>query len=325
MNTNWKISTLALAAILSLTTATAQKEDKDKTKDKKKSQTITIVRSGDSNEKMTVVVDGDKVTINGKPIEEFKDDDVKVITGDQFKGFSKAFGAPHAPMAFAGADKFFNWNSNDAKLGVSTEDGDGGAKITEVSKDGAAEKAGLKVGDVITKVNDFNVADADDLPAALNKMKPEDKVSVTYKRDGATQTTTATLDKNTHEFKNFGLGNAGSNFDYDFSQSFGNSQGSNYVFSGRKPRLGLQVQDVEDGVGVKVLDVNKDTPAEKAGLQKDDVITQINGVEVKGVDDVRSSIKDVKEGESVKVTYKRGGSTQTAEIKFPKPVKKASI
>jgi serine protease Do len=304
MNTNWKISTLALAAILSLTTATAQKEDKDKTKDKKKSQTITIVRSGDSNEKMTVVVDGDKVTINGKPIEEFKDDDVKVITGDQFKGFSKAFGAPHAPMAFAGADKFFNWNSNDAKLGVSTEDGDGGAKITEVSKDGAAEKAGLKVGDVITKVNDFNVADADDLPAALNKMKPEDKVSVTYKRDGATQTTTATL---------------------DFSQSFGNSQGSNYVFSGRKPRLGLQVQDVEDGVGVKVLDVNKDTPAEKAGLQKDDVITQINGVEVKGVDDVRSSIKDVKEGESVKVTYKRGGSTQTAEIKFPKPVKKASI
>jgi serine protease Do len=327
MNMNWKMTALALAAVLSLTTATAQNK---KNRRSQRSQSITIVRSGDrtdTTEKMTIVVDGDKVTVNGKPVEDFKDSGIRIITSDNnFRMITPgtAWSGPRgvrAPMAIAGIDgDVFSWASNGAVLGVSTEDGDGGAKVTDVSKDGAAEKAGLKVGDVITKVNDFNVADADDLPMAMKKFKPEDKVTVTYKRDGKVQTASATLQKNEHAF-----GNAFAMGDHDFNFNFDQGQGTRtYSYFGR-PRLGLQVEDLEEGNGVKVLDVNDETPAAKAGITKDDVITSLNGKEIKSVDDVRGAMKDVKQGETVKVTYKRGGSSQTAEIKFPKAVKKASL
>jgi serine protease Do len=326
MNTNLKMGALALAAVLSLTTATAQNK---KTRSDRRSQTITIVRSGDrsdTTEKMTIVVDGDKVTINGKPVEDFKDSDVRVITSDQnFKmiGPGKVWAAPRgtrAPMAIAGidGDNFFSWNSNAAVLGVDTEDGEGGAKITEVTKDGAAEKAGLKAGDIITKVNEFNVADADDLPMAIKKFKPEDKVTISYKRDGREQTASATLQKNKDSFASgFAMTAPSYNFNFDNGTK-------GYSFFNRA-RLGLQVEDLEEGNGVKVLDVNDDAPAAKAGLKKDDVITSFNGKDIKGVDDIRDAMKDVKPSETVKVTFKRSGATQNAEIKFPKPVKKASL
>jgi serine protease Do len=330
MNTNWKIPALTLAAFLSLTAASAQKTDK-KDKDKKKSQTITIVRSGDANEKITVEVDGDKVTVNGKPVEEYKGD-VKVITGTtgvhQMISPDKwtALKVPTAPLAISGmdGDHFFSIGGNSAVLGVTTEKTDEGVKITEITKESGAEKAGLKEGDIITKVGDKVIEDANDVFEAICKQKPEDKVTITYKRDGKEQTTTATLQKNEHGFAN--VFSASQDFDHDFNWNFdnGNGKGRAYGFS-RRPKLGLQIEDLEQGNGVKVLDVNAETPAGKAGLQKDDVITSFNGKEIKGVDDLREAMKDVKEGESVKVTFQRAGSTQTADIKFPKPVKKASL
>jgi serine protease Do len=322
---NWKITALAFAAVLSLTTVSAQQEKKEKSQ--RKNQSITIVRTGDgdSSEKMTIVVDGDKVTINGKPAEDYKGGDIRVITSDQrFKYATpgKVWSAPkgpRAPMAIRGVQgaDFVGWNTNGAVLGVNTEDGDGGAKITDVTKDGAAEKAGLKEGDIITKVNDFNVADADDLPMAIKKFKADDKVTITYKRDGKQQTAIATLQKNKGFATSYAMADRDFNFDFDNgTQAFA-------VFG--KPRLGLQIEDLEEGNGVKVLDVNEETPAEKAGLKKDDVITSFNGKEVKGVDDVRNAMKEVKQGETVKVTFKRGGNAQSTEIKFPKAVKKASL
>ncbi len=324
MNTNWKIPALTLAAVLAVTSMSAQNTDK-KEKDKKKSQRITIVRTGDNDEKITVEVSGDKVTVNGKPLEDYKGEDIKVVTGetDIYRVAPGRALAPlkgmRTPMAIADidGDRFMSWGENKARLGVGMEDGEGGAKITEVSKESAAEKAGLKVGDIITKVNEFNVADADDLPMAINKFKPEDKVTIAYKRDGVESTTTATLEKNKGSFATtYAMG------DHDFNFDFRNGTKS---FYSRKPRLGVQIEDLEDGNGVKVLDVNAETPAGKAGLQKDDVITSFNGKEIKGVDDIRGAMKDVKEGETVKVSYKRGTAIQNTEIKFPKAVKKANL
>lgn len=323
MNTYLRNATLALAAVLTLSAVSAQKTD-NKEKDKKESQRITIIRSGDNDEKITVEVNGDKVTVNGKPLEEYKGDDIKIITGEagQYRFAPGRALAPmkgiRTPMAVAElGDHFYSWGENHAKLGVSTEDVEGGAKITEVIKESAAEKAGLKVGDIITKVNEFNVADADDLPMAINKFKPEDKVTITYKRDGTEATTSATLGKNDHSVaRAYAVG------DHDFNFDFGNGTRS---FFSRKPRLGIQIEDLQEGSGVKILDVNAETPAGKAGLQKDDVITSFNGKEIKGVDDIRSAMKEVEEGETVKVSYKRGTATQHTEIKFPKAVKKANL
>ena len=93
----------------------------------------------------------------------------------------------------------------------------------------------------------------------------------------------------------------------------------------RRPRLGLEIQDLEEGKGVKILDVDEETPAAKAGLQKGDVISEVDGKPIGSVDDLKSKVKDLKEGESIKITYTRAGKTQNTEIKFPKKIKTAEL
>jgi putative serine protease PepD len=58
---------------------------------------------------------------------------------------------------------------------------------------GAADKAGLQAGDVVTKVNDFSTTTADGLIAATRFYAAGTTVSVTYDRGGDTKTVDVTL------------------------------------------------------------------------------------------------------------------------------------
>jgi S1-C subfamily serine protease len=53
-----------------------------------------------------------------------------------------------------------------------------GAKISEVIKESAAEKAGLKVGDIITKVGNEKVTDPDDLSETIKGKKAKETITV---------------------------------------------------------------------------------------------------------------------------------------------------
>ena len=75
-------------------------------------------------------------------------------------------------------------------FGVDKESG--GVLINSVSKDGPAEKAGLRAGDVITKVNDKQIKGTFDLMRYLGK---EGDVTITFVRDRAEQTVTVTPEK----------------------------------------------------------------------------------------------------------------------------------
>ena len=50
---------------------------------------------------------------------------------------------------------------------------------------GAADRAGLQAGDVVTKLNDFETTSPDGLIAAVRFYAPGTEVTVTYTRDGA--------------------------------------------------------------------------------------------------------------------------------------------
>ncbi|HEX5089922.1 MAG TPA: trypsin-like peptidase domain-containing protein [Nocardioides sp.] len=89
-----------------------------------------------------------------------------------------------------------------ARLGVSVAAGqnpDGtqsedGASIEKVNAGSTAENAGIAPGDVITKVDDHLITDADSLIATVRSYRPGDKVTVTYIHDGQTKTAELTLD-----------------------------------------------------------------------------------------------------------------------------------
>ncbi|WP_030609159.1 S1C family serine protease [Streptomyces fulvoviolaceus] len=94
-----------------------------------------------------------------------------------------------------------------AKIGasVSLEESTGGAKITEqgasgadaVESGGPAAKAGLKPGDVITKLDDSVIDSGPTLIGEIWTHQPGDKVKITYERDGKTNTVELTLGSRT--------------------------------------------------------------------------------------------------------------------------------
>jgi S1-C subfamily serine protease len=68
-----------------------------------------------------------------------------------------------------------------------------GVAIVSVTNGGAAAKAGLKAGDVITKVGSTSITTVQSLTEVLAGLKPGDKATVTYMRDTATKTVQVTL------------------------------------------------------------------------------------------------------------------------------------
>ncbi|MEV7564122.1 S1C family serine protease [Streptomyces tanashiensis] len=68
-----------------------------------------------------------------------------------------------------------------------------GVAVVEAPADGAAGKAGLKPGDVITRLGDTEITTITSLSEALASMKPGDEVTVGYVRGGAAERTTVTL------------------------------------------------------------------------------------------------------------------------------------
>lgn len=284
-----------------------------------KGESIIIHKNGDSKEKLTIVVDGDNVTINGKPAKDFKDGDVQIMRnhGSDVTAFAPI---PGGPKMFS---RSFNFQSNDAVLGVmpTDTDNDAGAKINEVTEGSAADKAGLKEGDVITNIGDKKITDADDLYETLGKYKPNDKVAITYMRDKKENTTTATLDKNkTQPF----VWN-GNNDDFNMFK-LKDGKGFNFMWDDNKPRLGMRVQDTENSGGVTVKDIDdENSPAAKAGLKENDVITGVNGKAVQSVKDIKDQLNDLKPGDDVKLQYKRNGTTQSATVHIPKPLQTSDL
>jgi putative serine protease PepD len=80
-----------------------------------------------------------------------------------------------------------------AYLGVALSAASSGARVAEVRSGTPADRAGLKVGDVITGVDGDAVRSTDALRSAIDAKRPGDDISVTYRRKGAEHTVRVTL------------------------------------------------------------------------------------------------------------------------------------
>ncbi len=85
--------------------------------------------------------------------------------------------------------------SKTTAVGVSldTRYTDGGARVSEVTSGGPSDAAGLRSGDIITKVGGRLIGDSTELVVAIRSYAPGDKVDIEYERDGRTATATITL------------------------------------------------------------------------------------------------------------------------------------
>jgi serine protease Do len=74
------------------------------------------------------------------------------------------------------------------------KDGEG-ALITEVDEDGPADKAGLKAGDVVVKVDEKTIEDTEDLVSAISEKEEGDKVEIRVIRNHTPQSFTVKVEK----------------------------------------------------------------------------------------------------------------------------------
>jgi Do/DeqQ family serine protease len=71
-----------------------------------------------------------------------------------------------------------------------------GFYVSKVTKNSGAEKAGIKEGDIIKKLDSQKISTYSELSGYINTKRPNDKIQVTFVRDGATKVVPVTLIKN---------------------------------------------------------------------------------------------------------------------------------
>jgi serine protease Do len=102
-------------------------------------------------------------------------------------------------------------------------------------------------------------------------------------------------------------------------------QGQNWAWGGGSPKLGLSVQDTDDGKGVKVIEVDEESNAAKAGIKEDDIITHVDDKGVNGVDEISKLLREKKESPAVRFQLTRNGKSQNIEVKMPRKIKTADL
>jgi serine protease Do len=165
-----------------------------------------------------------------------------------------------------------------------------GALISNVERGGAGDKAGLKPGDVIRKINGQPVVAAGDLTAVVSIARPGEKVALDVWRDGRIVQLNATL--------------ANAN-DKPEPRSRDNLAGAD---NGAKLGLALRPLDPmerrQSGIATGLLVEDAGGPAQVAGIQPGDVLLSVNGKPVNSVEQVRDVVG--KSSKSVALLIQRG-------------------
>jgi serine protease Do len=173
-----------------------------------------------------------------------------------------------------------------------------GAVVTQVEPDSPAAKAGLKVGDVITEVNGKSVNDAGELQVVVGEKQPGTNLQLKAMRDGNPVDLAVTL------------GTFGGDRELKTASAENGKPRWGIGLADLSPDIRQQLQ-INDNVNGAVIErVMPGSPADNAGLQRGDVIIEVNRQPVKSAADVQKALANVaKDGDALVLVYSGGGST----------------
>jgi len=174
-----------------------------------------------------------------------------------------------------------------------------GALVANVSKDGPAEKAGVKVGDVIVEFDGKEIRDSGELPIIVARTPIDKKVRMKVLRDK----------KETY-----------------LNVAVGELKDEEVVATApEKGELGLTVQrltpqmaeslGMERADGVVVTAVEPGSAAEEAGIRRGDIVVEVDRKAVRSIDDYKKAVAAVRKGRGVLFLVRRGDSTLFLALK----------
>jgi serine protease Do len=174
-----------------------------------------------------------------------------------------------------------------------------GALVANVTKDGPADKAGVKVGDVIVEFDGKAVKDSSDLPIIVARTPVDKRARMKVLRD-----------------KN----------EISLTVSVGELKDEEVVASApEKGELGLTVQRLTPQMaeslgldrteGVVVTAVEPGSAADEAGIRRGDVIMEVDRKAIRNLDEYKKAVAGIRKGRGVLFLVRRGDSTLFLALK----------
>ncbi|MDP2605905.1 MAG: DegQ family serine endoprotease, partial [Deltaproteobacteria bacterium] len=174
-----------------------------------------------------------------------------------------------------------------------------GALVANVTKDGPADKAGVKVGDVIVEFDGKEVKDSSDLPIIVARTPVDKRTRMKVLRDKKEVTLTVAV---------------------------GELKDEEVVASApEKGELGLSVQrltpqmaeslGLDKTEGVVVTAVEPGSAADEAGIRRGDVLMEVDRKTIRSLDEYKKAIAGIRKGRGVLFLVRRGESTLFLALK----------
>ena len=181
-----------------------------------------------------------------------------------------------------------------------------GAIVSNVGEGSAAEKAGIKRGDIIQSFNGLPVHDTNTLRNRVAEAGPGSSASVVILRDGSEQKLTVKLDE-------AAASKAARNSDREPAASEDKTS-LGVAVTPLTPELAERAKASKNARGLLIEDVNPNGRAADAGIQAGDVIQEVNRQPVKSVDELKAALKQ-SSGRPTLLLIQRQGSDIFVTVK----------
>ncbi len=162
-----------------------------------------------------------------------------------------------------------------------------GLYVQDAVSGGGAEKAGIRKGDIITKIDGRTILSSSDLQERVYRLRPGDKVKLTYKRDGKEREVTVTLQEDQ-------AASAATKKDEAAKRSA--TEIYNKLGAGFVPATDAQKKQFGISSGVVVSQVHREGLFDYYNVPRGMVITHVNGKPVNNIDDIENALADTQRG-----------------------------
>jgi len=179
-----------------------------------------------------------------------------------------------------------------------------GVIVSSVQPGSSAERAGLKQGDVITKLNGTPVNDSNAFRNHVASTQPGSSISLTVLRDGHEQELSATLGERPGDGPAKSDGNGGAS---------GGKLGVSV--EPLTPELAAQLRLAADTKGLVVRDLDPEGAAADAGIQQGDVIVEFNHQAVSSIDQLKAAMQGA-EGRPALMLVNRQGNNLYVTVRL---------
>jgi len=170
-----------------------------------------------------------------------------------------------------------------------------GVLVSEVVEDSPAQKAGIKRGDVILKINEKQINNTGQLRSTIASLGAGTKVSIQYVRNKKQKTGTVKLEQLPENLAEHSF----------FEKDYGALSGITIAPLNDENKSKYQIPD-QVNQGVIIANIKEGSPAQMANLKSGDIILEINQIEVNSVDDFREAYKRSPNGDTLLLIYRNG-------------------